>query len=134
MNPKMKLLAGICIFGCISSNIAAVNNPKQSYCNEQKVVFDGPERIELHGDLLLSIGPDGVEVSVSDNAIHIQFNQSVGNVSIALYNAFEVMVYNNVVDTDVQQSVFIPINNAPSGTYSLELNTAVGNAEGTFAK
>ena len=94
----------------------------------------GFEKIDLHGDLLNSIGPNAVVAGASDDDIYIGFNQSFGNVSISIYNSLGGLVYSTVVNTDVQPIVIIPFSSAASGSYYVELNNANGEADGEFEK
>lgn len=88
--------------------------------------------IDLHGDLATSVGPNAIEAGASDDAVYIGFNQSFGNVSIKICNAMGALVYNTVVNTNVQQTIIIPFSNAASGSYIVELSNATGYAEGDF--
>ena len=132
MSYKFTKLVLLCLVGMFSFNVLALNNEKGSYCVDQEDVYDGLERIELHGTLMFGIGPNAINAGVGEDAVYIQFNQSFGYVAISLYNESGVLIYNDVVDTGVQQSVVIPINNVSSGSYLLELNNAAGYAEGFF--
>ena len=129
---KLKTVFLIC-FGALGlvANSLAVNLENKGY-RAQLLFPNGLDEIVLHGDLLMSVGPDAINAGVGEDAVYIQFNQNLGNVSVSLYNESGALIYNNVVNTDVQQSVIIPINNANSGSYSLELNNPNGSAEGFF--
>ena len=129
---KLKFVFLIC-FGALGfvANSLAVNLGNKD-CREQVLFPNGLDEIVLHGDLVMSEGPDAIDAGVGENDVLIQFNQRFGNVSISFYNESGALIYNNVVNTDVQQSVIIPINNANSGSYSLELNNPNGSAEGFF--
>lgn len=98
-------------------------------------VYDRPhgwEEILLQGSLSYGIGPNAIEAGATEDAVYIYFNQSFGNVSIAIYSNTEGLVYSTVVDTSVQQLVVIPLTGAANGTYYVELNNASGYAEGEF--
>ena len=92
------------------------------------------ERIDLHGDLMLNVGPNAIEAGVSDDEVYIQFNQNFGNVSITIYNGNNLVVYSTVVDTSVQQVVIIPFTTAAVDNYTVVLNNANGYVEGDFDK
>ncbi|MBR4392359.1 MAG: DUF3244 domain-containing protein [Bacteroidales bacterium] len=94
----------------------------------------GYHELELEGALMLSVGPDAIDAGVGDNGVYIQFNQSVGNVTVSLYNGSGLLLYNNVVNTDVQQVVQIPMVILSGDEYLLELNNANGMAEGYFER
>ena len=93
------------------------------------VIYD---RVELHGDLATSVGPNAIEAGASDDAIYIGFNQSFGNVDISIYNDMSNLVYRTIVNSDAQPVVIIPFVGFASGSYTIELNNANGYAEGDF--
>ena len=92
----------------------------------------GYKKIELQGTLMFGINPNAIVAGASDDAVYIGFNQSFGNVNISIYNGMGGLVYNTVVNTNVQQVVIIPFNAAASGSYIVELSNANGYAEGEF--
>lgn len=92
------------------------------------------DNIELMGSLMLGVGPNAIEAGASDDAVYIQFNQSFGNVNIAIYNSNGQQVYSTVVDTSVQQVVIIPFTSAAADAYTVKLNHADDYAEGDFEK
>ena len=94
----------------------------------------GYEKIELLGTLMLNINPNAIVAGASEDAVYIGFNQSFGNVNISIYNGMGGLVYNTVVNTDVQQVVIIPFTSAANGSYTVELNNANGYADGEFDK
>lgn len=94
----------------------------------------GNEKIDLKGTLSTSAGPNDIEAYVSDAALYIYFHQNFGIVSVDLYNDTSGLIYSTVVDTSVQQVLVIPLSTAPSGTYTIELNTIFGYAEGEFGR
>ena len=98
-------------------------------------VYDRPhgwEEILLQGSLSYGVGPNAIEAGATEDAVYIFFNQSFGNVSIAIYNNTEGLVYSTVVDSSVQQLVVIPLVGASNGTYYVELSSVSGYAEGEF--
>ena len=99
-----------------------------------KGIPHGYEEIELRGLLATMVGPNAIEAGANDDAVYIGFNQSFGNVNISIYNGSGAIVYNTVVNTDVQQVFIIPFSGVASGTYTVELNNANGYAEGDFNK
>lgn len=92
------------------------------------------DNIELMGSLMLGVGPNAIEAGASDDAVYIGFNQSFGNVNIAIYNSNGQQVYSTVVDTSIQQVVIIPFTTAAADTYTVELSHADDYAEGDFEK
>jgi len=126
MNSKNILLLGLCIIGLCAWEAQAVNLNHSSIINVEDNLPTDFETFELHGDLLLGVGR---------NAVCVHFSQSFGNVSVALHNEDGVLVYSTVVNTDVQQTLIIPLaNNSGNGGYYLTLDNATGFAEGDFRK
>lgn len=83
----------------------------------------------------VSIGPNSISAGVNDNSVYLHFNRNLGNVSVSLYNPAGVLLYNNVVNTAVQQTIIIPIaNNSGNGDYYITLDNANGFAEGEFER
>lgn len=105
--------------------------PKQIEKND---VPPNSTEIVLQGRLDCNAGPDSVEAFLSKNSVQVCFHQNFGNVSITLFGNTGGMVYSGIVNTAVQQTVFIPLAGTPSGTYTLVLNNVSGMAEGEFAK
>ena len=104
------------------------------YYNEVDNLPAGYSSIDLHGKLDCNSGPNAVVAGASDNAVYIGFNEDFGNVSISIYNEAGLVVYSTVVNTSVQQVVIIPFFSAASGTYTVELSSANGYADGDFNK
>jgi hypothetical protein len=135
MKTKTLLLLGLCAIGLCTWEVQAVNTKSIPINNVE--IADPPqgyEEIDLQGSLMYGIGPNAIVAGASDVDIYIGFNQSFGNVNISIYNSLGGLVYNTVVNTDVQQVVIIPITSAASGSYFVELNNANGYAEGEFEK
>ena len=88
--------------------------------------------IELQGMLDYGAGPNDVIATVVGDYVQIYFYRSFGNVNIDLYNGSGVLVYHDIVNTNVQTMVQIPINSSYSGTYTLVLSNGNGVAEGEF--
>ena len=63
----------------------------------------------------------------------VSFHQNFGYVSVILIGDGGA-VYNQTINTSVQQTVYIPLAGALSGRYTLILNNANGYAEGDFEK
>ncbi len=83
---------------------------------------------------MYGIGPNTIVAGASDDAVYIGFNQDFGNVNISIYNGMGGLVYSTVVNTSVQSVVIIPFTSAASGSYTVELNSADGYADGDFEK
>lgn len=133
MRRKLLILI-LCSLGLLVLQAQAAT-PKTAFVhNLIKGIPHGYEEIELRGLLATMVGPNAIEAGVSDDAIYVGFNQSLGNVNISIYNAMGGLVYSTVVNTDVQQSIIIPFSNELSGAYSVELSNANGYVEGDFDK
>ena len=119
MNAKHLLLILFCIVGL--SGICGTTDPPS-----------GADEIHLVGLLDLNQGPNDIEAYADGNYVYIYFNRNFGNVSITLYNISGVMIYNDIVNTAVQQTVIIPITGIVDGLLTLVLENANGYAEGEF--
>lgn len=130
---KLKLLTLI-IFGFC--NMVAMN--AMSYSD-----YDIPEQIEISdippnsteivlcGKLDYGADADAVEAYYNQNLVVVSFHQNFGYVSVILIGDGGA-VYNQTINTSVQQTVYIPLAGALSGRYTLILNNANGYAEGDF--
>lgn len=92
----------------------------------------GAEQIYLQGKLDTNAGPNDIEAYFYGNAVYIDFHRDFGNVTIMLYNPVGSLVYNDVVNTAVQQLVVIPVSCTSDGIYTIFLETATGSASGDF--
>lgn len=134
MKKKVLLFVGLFAIGLCTIGAQAVVNPEFHYNIMESIALPyGYEEIELRGDLATFVGPNAIEAGASDDAVYIGFNRSFGNVSISIYNSMGSVVYNTVVNTDVQQVVIIPFT-AASGSYTVELSNTHGYADGDFER
>ena len=137
MKFKQIVLFGICAFRFCSWEVQALTPetvPIRYNINEMDNLPTGYEEIILMGDLMMGNGPRPIIAGANDNSIYIHFNQSFGNVNILIYNAMGGLIYNNVMDTSMQQTMIIPVSGTFSGTYSVVVNNANGYAEGDFER
>ena len=135
MKTKTLLLVGLCAIGLCSWKTQAINTrPIPIINSEMADPPQGYEKIELLGTLMLNINPNAIVAGASEDAVYIGFNQSFGNVNISIYNGMGGLVYNTVVNTDVQQVFIIPFSGVASGSYTVELSSANSYAEGEFDK
>lgn len=132
MKTKLLLLVSLCAISLGAWKIQAGNPETTIKCFMEINVPTGYDVINLHGELMYNIGPNAIVAGANDNSVYIGFNQSFGNVNISIYNGMGGLVYSTVVDTSVQSVVIIPFTNAASGTYTVELNSADGYADGDF--
>ena len=134
MKAKVLLLFGLGVFGFCHYTALASNEKGIPYSYEECMLPEGAEKIELHGDLDYNVGPNAIEAGITADAVYIGFNQSFGHVNISIYNGMGGLVYNTVVNTDVQQTFIIPFSNVANGSYTVELSNANGYVEGDFNK
>ena len=90
--------------------------------------------IVLQGKLDLNHSSNDVDAYFNQNSVYIYFNGTFGNVSVSLYNETGVMIYNNVVNTNAEMLLIIPISFFSSGTYLLLMESLTGYVEGEFEK
>ena len=109
-------------------------------CQNTPIQIETPDNpptetiIVLHGDLILSTGPNSIEACNGKNFVQVCFHQNFGYVNIILLSETGSVVYNNTVNTAVQHTFSIPISGTSSGNYTLILDNANGYAEGEFAR
>lgn len=132
MKSKTALLIGLCAFGLFTREAQAFSPQMTSIDEVTATIPNGYDEIDLHGDLYTNAGPNAIEAGVDDEEVYIQFNQNFGTVSISLYDALSNLIYQSNVNTGVQPIVIIPINSTEEGTFTLELNSINGGAEGGF--
>ncbi len=135
MKKKSIFLVGLCALGLCAWEAQATNLNNISIINVEDNVPTGYETINLQGTLVMGTNPNSISAGYSRNAVYVHFSQSFGNVSVALHNEDGVLVYSTVVNTDVQQTLIIPLaNNSGNGGYYLTLDNANGFAEGDFER
>lgn len=133
----MKKLLPLVLAGFLSVNgVEAIAITHQEKPIQMKTPDNPPTEtiIVLHGDLILSTGPNSIEACHSKNSVQVYFHQNFGYVNITLMNETGSVVYNNTVNTAVQQTFYIPLSGTSSGNYTLILDNANGYAEGEFAR
>lgn len=121
MNTKRLLLLFLCAISL--SGIGKTTDPPNNV-----------EVIHLRGSLDVNHGPNDVNAYVDQNNVYIYFNQNLGYVDVTIYNPNGLMVYNDVVNTAVQQQLVIPIAGLIDGVYTIVLENATGYADGEFEK
>jgi len=137
MKKKAPFFAALCALGLCIGDAQAVNtNPISIPINNTEIADppQGYEKIILQGTLMLGVGPNAVVAGANENSIYLYFNQSLGTVSISIYNEAGLVVYSTIVNTNVQQTFIIPFANAASGSYYVEISNAFGYADGDFER
>ena len=129
---KTLLLVVLCTFYLLNGEANTMNTTPSGFVEKTNDLPQGYETIELQGSLVYSCDPGAIEAGIGENDIYIHFNQNLEIVSIYLYNDSGVMLYHNIVNTAIQQTVIIPINSAYNGSYYLQIDNATGYAEGDF--
>jgi len=133
-NKKILVLVGICAFNLLVWEAQAMHHEQVSIIEVGDNLPTGYEKIILHGLLATNAGPNDIVAGASDNDVYIGFNRSFGNVNISIYNSMGILAYSTVANTDVQSVVIIPFSGVASGTYTVELNSANGSADGDFER
>lgn len=134
MKKALLFLLCFCLLGlCVLETQAF--NPEPSF-SEEKTADLPPEydEIELKGSLAYSVGSNAIEAGVNENSVYIRFNQNLGYVSVTIINPYGWTIYNDVVNTAVQQVLVIPISFTAEGIYTVILDNAFDYAEGDFEK
>lgn len=135
MNMKTRMILVLLLFSVIVTNGSSLPTYHQNPQIINGIFIDIPPDttpIELQGMLDYGAGPNDVIATVIRDYVQIYFYRSFGNVSIDLYNGSGVLVYHDIVNTNVQTMVQIPINSNSGGTYTLVLSNGNGVAEGEF--
>lgn len=134
MKARIFILSGLCMLSLLVLK-ANVNNPKSiSSFHNTSDIPPGYEELELQGSLMLNAGPNSIEVYVYQNSVYVYFHQNFGVVHITLYDSNAMIIYNDVVNTAVQQLVVIPITALNEGIYTIVLENTFGYADGEFEK
>lgn len=134
MKTRNLLFAGLCIL-CLFAWTARATNLKTTPIFEETVdTPPGYKEIGLQGSLAFSAGPNAIEAGYNNNSVCIQFNQNLGYVDVTIYNPNGLVVYNDVVNTAVQQQLVIPITGFVDGIYTIVLENATGYVDGDFEK
>ena len=134
MKARTFILAGLCMLSLLVIK-ANVNNPKSiSSFHNRSDIPPGYEELELQGSLMLNAGPNDIEAYVDGHYVYVEFHRDFGAVSITLYDPNGLTIYNDVVNTTIQQLVVIPITALNEGIYTIILENAFGDADGDFEK
>lgn len=122
----MKKLLSLILAGFLSVGVVeAIETQTDPPSNNSVIV--------LRGNLNYNAGPNSVEAYYGSNCVVVYFHQNFGYVNITIMSESGSIVYNNTVNTAVQQMFYIPLSDTSSGNYTLILDNANGYAEGDFA-
>ncbi len=133
----MKKLLSLILAGFLSAGVVealAVSNQRISIQMETPDNSSNTHKINMHGNIAHNAGPNSVEAYYDHNMVTIFFHQNFGNVNITIMSETGSVVYNNTVNTAVQQTFYIPLSSTSSGNFTLILDNANGYAEGEFAR
>ncbi len=134
----MKKVVTLILAGFLSAGaIEAVAIGHQDIPEQIETPDDPPSDysvVVLRGNLNYNVGPNSIEAYHSKNSVQICFHQNFGYVNITLMSENGSVVYNNTVNTAVQQTFYIPLSGTSSGNYTLILDNANGYAEGEFVR
>lgn len=132
MKKKAIILACLCVLSLCAWQAQAMNVERSSAFYREDNVPTGFEELTLQGTLMMGPCPNAIDAGANRNSVYLHFNQNFGNVSISIYNAEGNLCYSSVVNTNVQQTIIIPISGNNNGGYTVVLNNAIGFAEGEF--
>lgn len=134
MKRRLLFLLCFCLLGISVLETQALNPeplPIEENTDELPPDYD---LIELMGSLVLNAGPNALEIGFNETSIYIQFNQNFGYVGITIINPYGWTIYNDVVNTAVQQVFVVPISLTAEGLYTIILDNTFYYAEGDFEK
>ena len=129
MKKKLLIFAAICAmsFGAHELN-AATPNPFIVHATEKTT--DGKE-IDLQGSCCSLVS--ATTAKKNGNTVCLTFTQSIGIVSVMLYDGSGCLIYSGTVDTSAQRVVVIPTGYG-EGRCTLVVENASGYAEGDFER
>jgi hypothetical protein len=83
--------------------------------------------------------PDGMtqelsaSAAISDTELAVFFENSVGDATITVYDAYDEIVYQETVDTYTTSEVYIPVGTWDSGIYTITVSYGTTTQRGSFA-
>jgi len=83
----------------------------------------GEEEIDLLGDLhgvIIKSLIKPIQVFIIDQLIEVDFNVSLGEISVSIYDETENVVYQKSVNTYSGMQIFIEISSFDEGVYTIE--------------
>lgn len=113
-----------CIFiallnvGYVSANIIIISNV--------------PPTPRIEGIQSFSLTEIPVSATINDPELAIYFESSVGTATISVYDEFNQLVYQEVVDTNSTSNVIISVDSWDSGNYTLNITYGSTNLQGDF--
>lgn len=130
---KLKLLSLVFLSFLSLTTMLAMQIVHQDIPDQIEISDIPPNYAEivLKGDLVYGMDTNSVEAYYNQNMVVVCFHQNFGYVNIILIGDSGT-IYNQTINTAVQQTVYIPITGVSDGTYTLILNNANGYAEGEF--
>lgn len=131
---KMKIILPlVVIVGCLFFP-ASVNLEVFAYPDNKEVLESEP--VDLEGDLDpgpgLRSGGRVVTAEVQGNVVLALFHKDVGSFLVTISDDVGNTVYEVMINTSVQQQVFIPISGLDSGAYIIIFNNNFGMMYGEF--
>ena len=132
MKNKKLLLIILGVFSLLSLHAMSILHLNQPTQLDLSDIPPNLTEIELSGSLDYIPGPNTIEAYADANYVYIYFHQNYGYVNILIRNEFGNIVYNDNVNTAIQQTCIIPLTNASSGNYTITLSNADGYLEGDF--
>lgn len=103
---RTKILLLFCLFALC---VTATSDPTDPPTTAQQLI--------INGQLDTNAGPNDIEAYVDGHYVYVEFHRDFGAVSITLYDPNGLTIYNDVVNTAIQQLVAIPITALNEGIY-----------------
>lgn len=124
------LCLGLILIPCI---LQGITSSSLSTLKKEKPRKTDP--IELEGYLRTSgtrSGGDPLTVWLDEEVIDIMFHQVLNTVDVTIINTIGIEVYATSVNTTVQYSLFIPLQQLPTGSYTILFSNDTGMMWGSF--
>jgi len=90
---------------------------------------DDTQGIDFNGDLNLNLQRsliNPIEAFVTEACIEVNFNASLGNLSLSIEDEWGNVVYRQAVNASAGQALFIDIGSFEQGFYTIEFTTGQG--------
>lgn len=93
-------------------------------------------QIDINGDFDsgqgLRSGGDIITAELQGGVIMALFHRNIGIIQVTLTNDGGDTVYEVIINTSIQQQLFIPISGLPSDVYTISFNNNLGAMYGDF--
>lgn len=120
----MKNLFLICLF------LSVIFIPQISYSSTSVTSGDVKKDIDLKGSLadatIRSVFEAPIQATISPSSLDVVFLSNVGDIEVEVYAASGSLVYENNVDTQMQENLSIDVFGWASGTYQIRFVSSTG--------